>query len=541
MILQKIKQIGETISENYSPILKELETPSPYLSNNIIKYIKEKYINTPFTQGYIKIKIKLNGFLSRIHQFGNLIDSNFEKLELLKAFLDKKGKFKPESRKELFIKILEICDSSLLEELSQKYVNLEQFEYSIENHDDIRLLIGNQTGTKIYFSPVMFSEISSKGMKEMPLWKINLEIKGDPLKNFFDLIPGVKNYSQIASLTGKNIIQTFISDIFLQIINDFISTLTLKKKVRYYFVFCFQIEDSEPYRLPYQQDELVQYYQSKISSEGNIGLCQICGRPDVSIIDGPKNEIGFYTDDQIGFLLVSLKNEYKICQECNSYLISGLNFIQHYLQFFIMKRGTDKNPLLSYFIPYCDDINDLQDILELVKKSKKSKDRLENIKEQSQIIGNIEEQEELSGSTGMDDGMDFFTIESNKKFSILVIIFYHPEGQSKSFHNILDIIYLDYENVKKIAKAYKELKEKNRNLKLKFLDSVFGRSKAETYICNLLNLKKINLNLLYKDVYQNNVKQIIHDVSKPDEMHLSQYASSNLVSYIIMAKDLGLL
>jgi hypothetical protein len=287
-------------------------------------------------------------------------------------------------------------------------------EFDPKNNDDIRLLLGNQIGTKTYFSPVLYQSVVRNQVPEFPLWKINLSIQGKNYKEFFNIVPSVLEYGRLKEKKAKNIIKTFSSEIFIKLINKWLKNKNMDSG-KYYFLLIFGSGKKLFYDYPIEDANLVEYYLDEMEESGEKGYCQICGGYK-KVIDGPMSDIGFYTNDQKGFVPIFFDKTYKICNDCSSFLTVGLNFLQENLEFYLKSRGKNKNPLSYYLIPYNQDLELLKELLmevknirskEINKKYVIKQDRINNIRDSDLIVEKIKENEQSKNITQIVDGLDF--------------------------------------------------------------------------------------------------------------------------------------
>ncbi len=317
MILQYLCQIGKAIEQDISNELEILQEVQPNLDKKIYKYITENYKNIDDISNYFKIKVRVKQFVKRIKKFKDKLEEKDLDTIIGKKLIGKKMDDK--ERLQIFLNLVEKVDPNLISDLKKSSVKIDISDFDLNNYDNIKLLLGNQTGTKTYFSPVMYSDIKSNRVPKFPLWKINLSVSDEKYKCFFDLFPSVMDYGRISEFESNEIIQVFISEIFLKILNDWLSDKNIDND-KYYFLFVFGNDEKFFYDYPFEDDCFLEYYKSEIKESGKKGICEICGKKK-TVIDGPKSDIGFYTDDQNGFVPIFLKKPYKICNNCNSYLI----------------------------------------------------------------------------------------------------------------------------------------------------------------------------------------------------------------------------
>jgi hypothetical protein len=548
MILKYIRDIGEAIQEDTGKILQKLKIKAPSMNAKLVHYIKDNYTYVKNIEKYIAVKIAIKPFIGRIKEFIDKCNSSDLGKKIPDDLLNKK--IKKKKRIEVFEKIYKDIDPKLLTDL-EKTIKFEIRDFDLHNHDDLKLLIGNQLGTKIYHSPVMYQGVSQNQIQELPLWKINLSIDKSPYKELFGLFPSVIEYGRIAERSGEELARVFCSEMIQIIINDNLQKANLKSR-KYYIAFLFteeKLEDAPEY--PYEEEELVNYFKSELKEEGVPGICQICGKEEM-VREGPKGDLGFYTDDQKGFVPIHLDNSYTICQECNSYLIAGRNFIQSNLEFKLMNRGSRTkplNPLLAYFIPYNEDSEKLEQILRIIETfQKEDREGLKGLAKKDIIDFEMEEiieadmEDKEEENLQLKDGFELLNIPINISFSLLIVIFYHPEGQSSSFHNIKRIIHLNADEINKINSVYRTLrKEKNRSFSLRSLYYLFGQHKMEQYVYSILSLQKMNKRTLYRDVYQNLKQSFLEDALNPNKTASTRPTMHTFTSYLFMVKELDLL
>jgi hypothetical protein len=546
MILNYIKQIGKAIQEDYSSFLKELRKYSSSVNEDLIHYIKDNYKNyTSKIDKYVAINIYIDEFIERLNQFSEkLQNSNLEDLITDKNI---NKKFKKSKRLQVFEEIVSKTDSNLFDDL-ESIISFNIREFDPKNNDDIRLLLGNQIGTKTYFSPVLYQSVVRNQVPEFPLWKINLSIQGKNYKEFFNIVPSVLEYGRLKEKKAKNIIKTFSSEIFIKLINKWLKNKNMDSG-KYYFLLIFGSGKKLFYDYPIEDANLVEYYLDEMEESGEKGYCQICGGYK-KVIDGPMSDIGFYTNDQKGFVPIFFDKTYKICNDCSSFLTVGLNFLQENLEFYLKSRGKNKNPLSYYLIPYNQDLELLKELLmevknirskEINKKYVIKQDRINNIRDSDLIVEKIKENEQSKNITQIVDGLDFLGYDFKKKYSLLIIIFYHPDGQSGSFHNITNIIHLNYFQVEKILKALAKAKLHNKSLKLKSLYYIFGDYRMEKYVSSILSLTKINRRRMFQDAYLNIKEKFLQDILNPDELNETKPTIFQFLSYLYIISELNLI
>ncbi len=549
MILKTIMEIGKSIKEDVTDTLEELQRHSPNLGSDIIHYIREEYGYSKKCKNYIVVKIAINPFISRLNEFLDKCSRNTNLTELISDDLIK-IKLNKNKRQEIFERLYSKVDPNLIIDLQQKAIKVELRDFDYNEFDDIKLLLGNQHGTTIFYSPVMYQSVSKSLVTELPMWKIKLSTEDKVNSSFFDKLPTITEYNTITKISSECIRKVFISDIFLSVINDYLKDIGLKSS-KYYIVFLLgkgNLQEVKDY--PYEIESFVDYYNSKISGtdEGPRGLCELCLEKK-PVIPGPKSKIGFYTDDPKGNVPIHLNNTYTICKECNSYLIAGRNFIKSNLRFKLANRGTKrkpKNPLFAYFIPYTDDNDNLSEILNFFKiLEKKDKEGLEGLV-RKEIITNeflyvMESRMNEDDHRIIQDSLDFLMIPFKLHFSLLIIIFYHPEGQASSFHSVKRIIYLNSNDIDRINNAYKKLKDRNRTFSLKSLFYLFGEYKIEKYILSFLELRKMNKRILYKDAYMMLKRGFLRDALNPDKTSTIRPTMFTFTSFLYLLKELKLL
>jgi len=515
MLLNALVQIGKSIKTTRKSNIR--------LDSELIKYIDLKYPNPPKTDKVIKIIIKPN-----ILEFFENLETKIEKTDL-SEFINESI-----SKKERALKIGNIINKINLNiDDLKSCIETELFEY---NKDlDYKMLRGEQKGTSVFLSPMMYAKISSKKLNEFPLWKINLDLEKissskEPdeieilVRKFFEKVPNIKEYSKIKNKDTQLIIKAVLSEIFLSVLNDIIEIYELKSGF-YFFPLCF--DNKWPFEINIFKD----YYKAKIKfgTSDKERICEGCGKKS-NVNNGLTGELGFFSVDQKSFSYpFFVKDQYQLCNDCNFYAEKGFNYVQNNLNLYLGSRGHNKNPFEMYVIPIAEDPDALPEILKKINfnrgtTSKTNKlDRIKKAanaatiaKESHLAPDNEEEKTEMDDNISEDAAdKDFFNIIINlgiknqkektqsSRFSLLLITFYHPEGQSSIFHNILSVEFLEYDKIIKLAQALTNLEIAGDRFYLKYIYHIFGIHKFRPYISKLLNLYPINVSTLCKDAYSN--------------------------------------
>jgi len=497
MLLNSLIQIGMSLQTN-----QKIDTD---LEPELVSYLDLKYSNAPKTEKIIKIIIK------------PCILKRFEIIKQQIATIDLNNyinvKIKKENRATIIGAIIKKINPDLTE--FKKCIETELIDYKKELN--YMMLRGEQKGTTIYFSPTMTSKISSKKLKEFPLWKINLSSLSDSgdekleedeafIRDFFKNIPSLNEYKRISNNDPNLIFKTILSNLFLSVLNDLIADYNLKSGT-YYFPLCFSN------KWPYEYDIFKKYYKNKLTTSAKEGLCEGCGKR-VPVSKGLTGELGFFSTDQKSFQYSFFVNtDYQLCNQCRFYVEKGFIYVKENLNLYLGSRGTRKNPIEMYILPICEDAETLPEILRKIDFNRdlsSSKNHLKRI--QSGAEAAIRAQESQTAKGIKPSNSDFlnclinFGIEgdSNKhQFSLLLITFYHPEGQSSAFHNIISAELLNYDKIITLGQTLSNLEKEGERFYLKDIFFIFGIHKFRTYISNLLNLHPLNLSTLCKDAYLN--------------------------------------
>lgn len=539
MILNALVQIGENLKE------KEVNFD---LDEEIVRYINLKYNKPPSIPKIIKIIIK--------PQIIDYLESIKRKLTEIKFTGIESGKIDKIKRKSIENQIIEQIKPEI--EILREGLDTELHEYRKEH--DYQMLRGNKTGAAVFFSPTFYEKITGKtGITSLPLWKVKLDLTShlipeensqNFLSRFFEVLPNLKEFNNIDVDDTQSVFKFVISRIFTEAINSHLITKYSLKTGIYYISLCFNN------KWPSEFETFRSYYKSNISSGGlgSMGICEGCAK-EKSISNGLTGELGFYTIDQKGFTYPFLTNEsYQLCEECKINAEKGLNYVKEHQRLYLGSRGKNKSPYQMYVIPIAEDSTNIEKILpkvDLLRSSLNQDENLHRIETTSVIIQEIQEEnasepdEVLTKKDLLDSFLEYSEDDSKAdriRFSLLLVAFYHPEGQSKAFHNIISIDFLEYENIIKLGKNLAKIRlEHNEMLSLRDIYYIFGEHKFRKYISNLFNLKRMNLRLLCKEANMNCKKEFTKLMVKPQTA--SSYVGLNLKranTYIRLARSLEL-
>ncbi|MHA1679583.1 MAG: hypothetical protein ACTSUE_01155 [Promethearchaeota archaeon] len=524
MIISAFKEIGAAIRKPHTPEEREL------ISNEkILSYIKLTYPNTPNPSKILTMEFSTEDVLVHLREIMKAVtvateNGDFNNINVTE-FKKKNGFFKiPKSGNSVdkFVKdLLDIVSRNLspgkkLDDLLG-LLTIIPGEYDDLRHDGLRMLRGNQKGTRVYFSPTMFCTCnnSQHRLKEFPLWKINLSgypgFQDEKLKEFFNYFPNVNNFSQVNMESSESIFKFLLSILFLKAINGNIQDDWDLRRM----IYVVPVIDG---RWPYQVPDFVDYYSSCLDAKsGNKGICEICGNLK-QVSDGLTGELGFYTKNQEGFAVIGMKSGNLMCDECKDLTQLGFSYVKENLEYYIANRGTNKSPIMSYLIPYSPEPGNLLRLLKSIRNP--SKNALENIISIGNVLDGVRDSEGSSdeGKEEADELDDLLSVlglvfEEKYPYSLMVVTFYHPEGQSKNFHNILDIINMDYQKCVKIRNAIVKVRSDGNRLMIKHLHHIFGISAVEN-IRKLLRMESFNMEKLCSDVFRKTKRKFLEDIMK---------------------------
>ncbi|MHA1252775.1 MAG: hypothetical protein ACTSRP_22500 [Candidatus Helarchaeota archaeon] len=518
---------------------------------DIIKYINLKYPNPPKMDYIIKITIKpciLEEFAKLKKKIENINKDNLSEFVNIKLNKSKK--------QELVSQIFGEIEPDF--EDFNKCIETNIFEY--EDEHAYKMLRGDQSGASVFLSPTMFAKISARKIVEFPLWKIKLDsnilrnLKRDEnetddfIIEFFNQLPNMKENSKLIDSDTDFIFKFIISDIIKNVLNKSIENYSLKTGF-YYFPICFNGQ------WPYENELIKEYYRIKISDSGSAekGICEGCGQIK-EISEGLSKELGFFSVDQLSFVYSFFQHKkYRLCNECKYFAEKGFNYVKKNLRLYLGNRGTNKNPFEMYVIPITEKIEDLKKVLSKINFNRinAEKDKnLEKIKRTGDVA--LEAKESRIEEESIQEKKDLNILllnlssmgkkESKLRFELLLITFYHPEGQSSNFHNIISIDIMDYEKIINIAKALAELNNSGEWIYLSDIFYIFGQHKFRTYISKLLNLKSIKLADLCKDAFLNQKKDFFKFMADPSNP--PNYIRTNMFrlnTYIKLTSKLGLI
>ncbi|MHA1757988.1 MAG: hypothetical protein ACTSVV_14540, partial [Promethearchaeota archaeon] len=527
MLLNALVNIGRVIEGE-----TELEDFAKKYDPEIVKFINMRYSSPPKMDRIVKINIApgiLDAF-DTVKLGIERIDPEFWKniIDKFKKKLDKKKR--DENKKEVINEIIKKLNLDIND--FQRYISLEVIEYNKEH--PYLMLRGEKKGNNVFLSPTMFTKISSKKIESFPLWKINLDIslilpeKEDEeiifIKNFFQNLPSLSETSKIKEIDADLIFKFIISEIFLRVLNSDIERENLKTGY-YFFPICFNG------KWPHNIEIFKEYYKKKTLSDENapIGICSGCGERK-NVEKGLTKELGFFSIDQNSFTYSFFKDSnYQLCNECKYLVEVGFNHVKKDLRIFLGARGRGKrkNPYELYVIPIADDLQTLSKILKELKFTKDYKEKIIKAGELAQESNNQEEEEgeEVSEQIlpAKEDLHNFFINyyfsrgekKEKDRFELLLITYYHPDGQSSDFHNIISIDLLDHEKIIKLSDVLSELELNGEFISLKDIFFLFGIHKFKTYISKYLNLKRIDLSTLCRDAYLNLKQEFFKFMSNP--------------------------
>ncbi|MHA1972509.1 MAG: hypothetical protein ACTSW1_05940 [Candidatus Hodarchaeales archaeon] len=535
MILNALIQIGRSLPR------KEKDFD---LDEEIINYIDLKYPNPPKIKYIIRIIIK-----PEMIDFLKGLERKIEQTELQDI---KYGKI---NKKELDLFVQKIISQVKPDfERLKNCLDTEKHDYKKEH--DYMMLRGNKGGTSIFLSPTLYETINSKtGLTKFQLWKISLDLEGTLEENklteeenlileFFKYVPSLTKSTMIKENDPKSIVRFIMTAVLAKVLNEIITDKYDCKKGSYYMPFCFNG------KWPYEFSLLREYYKKKISSDSKNkqGVCEGCGRlTDTS--DGLTGELGFYTVDQKGFAYSFQTNDkYQLCDDCKKNVEKGFSYVKEHQTVYLGDRGKNENPYMLYVIPVVENPDDLPVVLKKVDLARKES-KLQKIREAGAVATKAKKSKEGKKKTTKDSKMDFFEMlpvrvgKTEPPFSLLLVVFYHPKGQSSAFHNIISIDFLDYTRIIRLSQQLSKLNlDWGEQLTLKDIYFIFGQHKFRKYITSLLNLKQMDLRQLCKDAYLNLKVDFFRQVAKPEES--SNYIGLNLKrlnSFIRLSRSLNLL
>ena len=487
MLINALVEIGKSL---------EGEVENTQYDSEIVKFIDMRYSNPPKMDKIIKINIKpciLKSFQllkEKIKQF-DLNEYN------LKKYINKK--LNKKERQEVVEQIIEIIKPNL--EDFKKCMDTQLVEYKPKNA--YQMLRGEKSGAAVFLSPTMFAKISSKKITEFPLWKINLELniveeqkKNDEtelfMREFFQNLPNMQENSKLSENDPELIFKFIISEIFSRVLNSYIENYNLKTGF-YFFPICFYGKWS------YEFELIREYYKKKIGESGKAhdGICEGCGEIK-KIDDGLTKELGFFSTDQKSFEYSFFQTpRYQLCNECKFYAEKGFNYVKKNLRVYLGNRGKDKSPFEIYIIPIAENLENLSNILPTInfnrtisgkdkklKQIKKAGEVAKEAKESIQKFTSDKEEKIADNSEGDQGRKDFVNFllnlgsegskRSQPRFELLLITFYHPEGQSSNFHNIVSIELMDYKKIIRVAKALVNLDKRGNTIYLADIYHIFG-------------------------------------------------------------------
>ncbi|MHA1797085.1 MAG: hypothetical protein ACTSVY_01445, partial [Candidatus Helarchaeota archaeon] len=380
------------------------------------------------------------------------------------------------------------------------------------------------------------------------------------IRKFFDYLPSMMESSKIRENKPELILKAMISELFLRSINEKIQNYELKTG-KYFVPICFN--DKWPYDI-----ELFKKYFSQESKSKKVtkGICEGCGKQG-ELSKGLFGEIGFYTIDQNSFKYPFLGNlPYQLCEKCKFYAEKGFDYVKNNLKLYLGSRGPNKPPFEMYVIPIIDEIDDLPSVLKKIKFSVEQRKDVNGIKhaanaalsakesqlsDETKLNVDKESEKKIDEPKGRLDLTNMFSniiedfFEKKRKrirFSLLFILFYHPEGQSSMFHNIISIDFMDYERIIKLGEAIRDLENSGERFYFRDLYHEFGVHKFRVYLSKFLNLSKMSLSTLCKDAYINSKKDFFQFMADPNNP--PKYIRSNLRnlnSFIKITRSLNLL
>lgn len=553
MILRDLQLIGKA---TFEPIpLNEKSVITEDIRNYLTITYNEKPNNLIF-----KVKINLETFFD---SFSKVYKNNCTK-KIIELIIKKRESLKTEEVNNEKLREIIINEfnndndfAKLVFDSFKNTVEITPEEYKPEN--ETLYLRGNRKGTSIYLSPTIFENVGYNknnhklDIDSIPLWKIrlnvNIEHSDNPssptneeqaIINFFNLFPSINEYLNYESVVNLEDIsfQKFIIPIVLSKIIVENTKIDNLKKGYYYFILCFNN------KWPGEHKILVNYYNSQIKTEirKDGKICGCCGELKNDVAIGPTEELGFFTNDQKGFKLGYFheNSQYEICAACQQEIIAGFNYINQELTFWAKKPSKQEEGIEYYLIPIIsgDAINidkSIQLLRTTLKNLKNTRDQIaltslnDEINQakildraKSEITDSNKSKKKLSKLTikvkeqpepkSVDLIELFEKVNVDSMLSFRIILFSHPSGQSKAYHNIYDVINISRFHFDKLKDSYSKLQKetwwnnpfnKPEKFQLWKLKNVFGDHKFKMFYSALIGGSTVSRNELIKNARLN--------------------------------------